>query len=159
MIHAKIDDVFKILMEKLQLQIPKWETQRYIKAKILESKSGKETLSINDCDEAGRPYQFLKSAKIDGKITRSVALTEDRMQKNSTFETEFQFYGHFNEPKLNLIIPREILKQNDNEIRIKMTFDPCTKKCTQNHAYSKKYMTLTEIKFAQQLAGPRKAVK
>lgn len=25
MIHAKIDDVFKMLMEKLQLQIPKWE--------------------------------------------------------------------------------------------------------------------------------------
>lgn len=55
-IHAKVDDVMKLLMEKLEIKIPQFNLNRWAKVSLEESKSGKETLEVSGIDASGCPY-------------------------------------------------------------------------------------------------------
>lgn len=76
-VHAKIDDFIKLVMNELHIQIPQFYLSRWFSASLEESKTGKETLKIKGITEDGAPYDIFKSQKIDGKIANSVALTEE----------------------------------------------------------------------------------
>lgn len=76
-VHCKIDDFFKILMQKLQIDIPEFKLERWVELKIEESKSGKETLKVHGVTEFGGVYDLFKSVTINGTRTNSVALTQD----------------------------------------------------------------------------------
>jgi len=38
---------------------------------------------------------------------------------------ELQFLGNYNEPKLIIEIPKNLLVSNNNKIELKLTFNPC----------------------------------
>lgn len=76
LIHAKIDDVFEMLMKELNILIPQFKLKRWVKASIEESKTGKETLKVEGIDHSGCPYELFKSTAINKKASKSYTLTE-----------------------------------------------------------------------------------
>ena len=75
-IHGLIDDVIDRLMVKLNLAIPTFKLDRWVKVSIEESKTGKETLHVAGMDRLGGPYSLFKAVKIDGALRAHSALTE-----------------------------------------------------------------------------------
>lgn len=114
-VHAKIEDFMELLMQELNIEIPKCTLKRWFNAKIEESKTGKETLKVSGITEDGSPYDFFKSMKIDGKITNTHNLTEvQQTNPRTNFNFKFKFQGHYDEPELEVNIPRDLIKSNDN---------------------------------------------
>ena len=114
-VHSKIEDFMMMLMEELNMEIPKLTLKRWFNAKIEESKTGKETLKVNGITEDGSPYDIFKTIKIDGKITNIHNLTEAQITNASTdFNLKFKFQGHYDEPELEVKLPRELIKSNDS---------------------------------------------
>ena len=65
-IFARIDDVMRLLMEKLSIEIPKFQLKRY--AKLQLGTEGKdETVSLSGIDYMGGPYQIFKELQINGQ--------------------------------------------------------------------------------------------
>lgn len=77
LIHAKIDDFFKVLMTKLDIQTPKFRLERNLIVKIEEGKNGKETLKIHGVDTSGGPFELFKKTQIDGKTSGFSVLSTD----------------------------------------------------------------------------------
>ena len=58
-IHAKIDEMFDVLMDKLSLKIPQFMLSRWIKAKLSGTgavKSPSSNLVVSGIDANGSPY-------------------------------------------------------------------------------------------------------
>ena len=81
-IHAKIDDVFELLMKKLNMTIPEFRLKRYGELKLKDGK-----VFMNGIDSSGCPYSIFKSVKC----------THDK--ENANVKVNFQ--GHYNEPELD----------------------------------------------------------
>ena len=64
-IHAKIDEMFDVLMKKLNMTIPKFKLKRFVKLSH-DKKTNK--LTVNGVDENGAPYDLFKYTKIDDKV-------------------------------------------------------------------------------------------
>lgn len=77
-IHAKIDDVIRALMKRLQIDIPEFRLNRY----ILVDKKGK----VTPVDRDGTPFDFVKTCHVSADSSK----------------LKLQFYGHYNEPDLEL---------------------------------------------------------
>jgi len=65
-IHGYIDNVLEILVSKLNLSIPQFKLERWVKVAIQESKTGKETLRVTGMDALGGPFDLFKAVKVDG---------------------------------------------------------------------------------------------
>ena len=78
-VHSKIEEFMELLMQELNMEIPKYTLKRWrwFKAQIEETKSGKEILKVSGITEDGTvrmltyplPYDIFKQIKIEGKIT------------------------------------------------------------------------------------------
>ena len=121
-----VDDVIDLLMEKLNIPIPQFKLNRWMKVELEESKSGKETLHVYGIDKSGGPYDLFKSVFIEGSLGAHSVLNEAQM-KNDTYKIELAFQGHYNENKMQLKIPRKLLKENGNELTINMICNPYAK--------------------------------
>ena len=136
-VHAKIEDFMQMLMKELNMEIPKFTRRIFLNAKIEESKTGKEILKVAGITEDGSPYEIFKSIKIDGKVAKMHHLTEQQIiDKTTKFNLNLQFHGHYEEPALEVQIPRQLIKSNENQVRILMIFDPNRKKWEQVTALS-----------------------
>lgn len=110
-VHSKIEDFMQMVMDELNIEIPKCTLKRWFNAKIEESKTGKETLKVSGITEDGSPYDIFKNIKIDGKITNVHNLTEAQItNKETDFNLNFKFQGHYDEPELEIKVPRELIK-------------------------------------------------
>ena len=114
-------------MEKLNLKTPVFKLQRNLAVQIEENKNGSETLKVYGVDTQGGPYDLFKSTLIDGKQSGFAKLSEGQMKDNVSYSIGLNFQGHYSEPSMNLNIPRQLIKQNNNKIVIKMTYDPSKK--------------------------------
>ena len=93
-IYAKCDDIMKLLMKKLNLEIPPFKVQKWMKVDIEELKNGKEKLNVRGIDRDGGPYELFNSVKINGSVKNSSVLDKnsgDNVVINLAFE------GHYNE--------------------------------------------------------------
>jgi len=86
-IHGLVDDVIERLMKKLDIAIPAWKVERWVKVRIEESKTGKETLHVSGMDRSGGPFDLFRSIKVDGALGAHKVLTEEQMQ-NNVFQIE-----------------------------------------------------------------------
>ena len=75
-VHSKIEEFMELLMQELNMEIPKCTLKRWFKAQIEETKYGKETLKVSGITEDGTPYDIFKQIKIEGKITGVYNLNE-----------------------------------------------------------------------------------
>jgi hypothetical protein len=62
-IHAKCDDMMKILMKKLDLEVPEFRLNRRVQFTLDKSKVA-DTLSINGLDPKGNIYSLFTSVDI-----------------------------------------------------------------------------------------------
>ena len=89
-IHAKIDDMFEVLMKKLNMEIPKFKLKRWVKASF--DKKNK-FLKVNGVDQNGAPYDLFKTIKIDNKSGNTQAVKD-------TANVSMTFQAHYGEPEL-----------------------------------------------------------
>ena len=122
-IHSMIDTVIDLLMKKLNIPIPQFKLDRWMKVELEVSKSGKETLHAYGVDKLGGPYDLFKAINIDGSLGAHSVLSEAQM-KNENHLVQLSFQGHYNENKVQLKIPRKLLKNNGNVLKINMICDP-----------------------------------
>lgn len=121
-IHAKCDDIMELLFQKLKMKIPEFILSRWIKCS-LESKQGKETISVEGIDNCGGPYDLFKSIKINGSIGDSKTLTPKEIQ-NDGIEISLKFQGHWNENDLSFKVSREELIANNGVLSMEILGNP-----------------------------------
>ena len=54
-IHAKVDDMFEILTKKLNLKIPEFNLNRWVRIKYMQAKEEKQ-IKVSGIDKNGLPY-------------------------------------------------------------------------------------------------------
>ena len=105
-IHAKIDDVFELLMKKLDMKIPQFCLKRYGELKITDNK-----VFLSGIDLSGAPYSIFKSTNYT-KNKDSVAV-------------KVSFQGHYNEPELEFKVNLSDLAEHKNQTcHIQMIYSP-----------------------------------
>lgn len=83
-IHGRIQKVMGMLMEKLNMQVPEFRINRYMKVNFKETKFGGNIL-VEGVDQNNDPYQIFKSKKA----------TYDSKAQSQLINLTFQ--GHYNE--------------------------------------------------------------
>lgn len=63
-INGRCQQVFELLMKKLEIAIPEWNIRRSAKVS-LQNTAGKESLRVEGVDTNNLPYDFMKSIKIN----------------------------------------------------------------------------------------------
>ena len=104
-INGRCQQVFELLMKKLQIAIPEWNIKRSAKLS-LETKAGKEHLVASGVDTNNLPYDFMKTVSINGQTGKSVALKNTEQKDDSVYKMNIGFQGWYKEPNLELAIPR-----------------------------------------------------
>jgi len=86
-IHSKIDDVMIGLMKELNLEIPEWTLQRYIKLKVCDINQNQKRLSISGCDLDGTPFSLFKSVVLrkNGKRIRKIINNKENRDDQYNF--------------------------------------------------------------------------
>merc|ERR1711981_900177 len=100
------------------MQIPELRLRRWAKARIEESKSGKETFKFEGMDASGGPFTLFKKTFINGNQGTFANLSEAQMKAGATIKVQMEFQGHYNESNLEVEIPRDLIKANGNQIDI-----------------------------------------
>jgi len=139
-IFAKIDDVTELLMAKLGYDIPEFRLKRYAKME-LDTKGSSETVSLSGIDYLGGPYQIFKSIAINGKAEDKIDST-----RLDEFNTSFTFHAHYNEPKLEIKVPRSAF--TDKTCRIEMVFDPFTRNWLAANVQDADFKNTEQLKFS-----------
>lgn len=115
-----MDDVMAIVMQKLEIPIP--EFRRSYRLKLSMAGSDKK-MQLTGVDSNGDCYTLFKSLKITGLGGPMVTLPKQRAQKQpyeemvgATAKAQLkvlcEFFGHYNEPNLEITVPMEALKQH-----------------------------------------------
>lgn len=85
-IHAKIDDFMRLLMKKLNLDIPDFKLERYAKVVLNKNK-----LKIFGTDYLGGPYEIFKKVTLNGKSELSLGLINFKGAPETKVNVEMQF--------------------------------------------------------------------
>eukprot|EP01016_Furgasonia_blochmanni_P015296 TRINITY_DN182_c0_g2_i1.p2 TRINITY_DN182_c0_g2~~TRINITY_DN182_c0_g2_i1.p2 ORF type:complete len:165 (-),score=23.65 TRINITY_DN182_c0_g2_i1:60-554(-) len=135
-IHAFIDDVIVLLMQKLGLEIPKFVLKRYFgvsKHEIKDAK-GKKTddmLLFRGLDSNGDPYTLFPKIELKSK-GKSVLLDKEPFALKSgkgielnepNVDVTLHFQGHYGEGPLKIGVNLSTL-QLQQEVVYGMDFDP-----------------------------------
>ncbi|KAL4484948.1 hypothetical protein ABPG74_020125 [Tetrahymena malaccensis] len=115
-INAMCDDVMKMVMKKLGLDIPEFTLERRV---VLE-KTGMNALTVSSIDSDDSPYDLFKQIKVDyGKVHPGQTLVKapfNIIPKNKIFTLNLNFYGHYGEQDFNLNIDMSALSVNKKVI-------------------------------------------
>ena len=65
-IHAKVDDMMDLLMQKLEMTIPEWQIERQVQVRFEESDTKKENMIITGVKQNGDTFDYLKAVEIEG---------------------------------------------------------------------------------------------
>lgn len=55
-IHAKIDEMFDILMSKLHMKIPEFNLNRWLQIKQIQGQGDQKVIEVTGIDANGSPY-------------------------------------------------------------------------------------------------------
>lgn len=122
-IHARCDDVMNRLMEKLNIEIPKWKIVRYCEVVRVD-----ETLTINGRDEQHNYYSLFPKVTISigsDKKSKQVSPKEPHVfripaDEFGILKINLHFKKHYNEP----ICPIEFNLAEQQTQLYKLTYDP-----------------------------------
>ena len=127
-IHEKIDKVMEMVMRKLEIPIP--EFRRSLRLK-LSLENNNQKMLLTGIDTNGDCYVLFKMLKVTGLGPSAVTLPRraadkqpyeqavTAQAKNVKIVCEFQ--GHYNEPKLELSIPMDKLREHGS-LEFEMVF-------------------------------------
>lgn len=141
-INGKCQQVFELLMKKLGFDIPEWNIKRM--ARIgLTTKGDKEYLSIKGVDTNNLPYDFFKGVSINSEALSSIPLKTQEKKEDSIYKFSLGFQGHYREPKLDLAIPRQLLVNSNDAIKVEMIYNP--RKCVWEFVMSYNFHTKEDL--------------
>lgn len=123
-IHGYVDDIVERLIEKLDLTIPQFKLDRWAKIKLKQDKNGQETLYVSGMDKLGGPFELFKKIYINNKFGGEYVMKKDEKKDNYVFEVALFAQGHYREEKLILKVPRKLLLENENILRVNMICNP-----------------------------------
>eukprot|EP01083_Nonionella_stella_P192397 711215_1 len=154
-IFAKIDDVMIGVMKELDIEIPRWHLQRYLKISVEYVSETQRALCLSGIDLDGTPFTLFKAVVLrqDGKRVRKVINNkenkeheynyvvstwnnEEEEQKSDDNEdtakgliVELTFCGNYEEPKLVIGLNQYLDEclENDGVVALKLTMDPVSK--------------------------------
>eukprot|EP01084_Bolivina_argentea_P117502 208671_1 len=129
-IFAKIDDVMVGLMEELNLEIPQWNLNRYIRLICKENK-----LFVCGVDSDGTPFQVFKKLKLLNNKSEINAVNRNDIEweyvipKMDTNKVDIvlKFYGNYKEPNLLINVNDlmgDLKKNGMNGIVLRLMFNP-----------------------------------
>lgn len=75
-IHAKCDDMIELLMKKLNMAIPQFKLQRWLKVKLDDMGQGKDKMTVSGIDRNGGPFELFKSIRMNGGVRNQVTLKD-----------------------------------------------------------------------------------
>lgn len=132
-IFADCDEVFDLLMEKLDLEVPEFKLERYIKIGIeADTTNCTETYTVSGVDANLNAFNFLDEIKVNGKADKATMeidpnLMFDYMADETNFvQIDLKFQGNFGESDLSVKVPRKMIKRNRgtaHAIMLKMVND------------------------------------
>lgn len=95
-------------MKKLNIQIPQWNFKREARVS-LNPQNGKEYLTFNGVDTNNNPYDIFNTVHFKGETcnkTMKLPLRDKEMEDDTIYKIGMTFQGHYQEPKLEIAIPR-----------------------------------------------------
>ena len=124
-IYGKMEDVFPLLMKKLDMKIPPFKREMHAEVMLgLGGEKKVEFLSVNGCDENKNPYSCFKTIEVQGEKTHQVPLKDDEKQADSVYNIKFSFMGNYKEPELILQFPRALLTpENKFKVHVRMVYN------------------------------------
>eukprot|EP01084_Bolivina_argentea_P038661 71498_1 len=154
-IFSKIDVVMIGVMKELDIEIPRWHLQRYLKISVEYVSETQRALCLSGIDLDGTPFTLFKAVVLrqDGKRVRKVINNkenkeheynyvvstwnnEEEEQKSDDNEdtakgliVELTFCGNYEEPKLVIGLNQYLDEclENDGVVALKLTMDPVSK--------------------------------
>jgi len=91
---------------------------------LKEGKDGKETLCVTGMDKLGGPFELFKKVYINNKFGGEYVLDPADKKDNSVLEVTLFAQGHYREEKLVIKVPRKLLKENQNLLKVNMICNP-----------------------------------
>jgi len=81
-IHAKCDDVMKMVMEKLSYQIPVWQMKKRIEVKLLENGS---KVQLRGVDDTRQPFHLFEKITVEGLTANASKVFPSTQQKKQPY--------------------------------------------------------------------------
>jgi len=118
-LNGMINVVMEKLMNKLNLEIPKFILKRRLEIKLMEDISGGRSFNIRGIDTDGTNYSLFSKVVVDfpdnkEKITlhnepSKVSSIKDDAESNAIFHAQLSFQGHYGEPTLPIEFSLDLL--------------------------------------------------
>ena len=119
-IHAKCDDIMRLLMEKLGYQIPAWQMKKRLEVSLIEDGN---KVQLRGVDETRQPFHLFQEIKVSGfQNTEAKSFPSNAQKKQpykytlpsqpEQFQVELQFMGHYREKNIRLKINLAELQAN-----------------------------------------------
>ena len=140
-IHAKTDDVMKLLMKKLGYDVPNYTVKRKLQVTL---DAPHNLVSVAGLDTNGAGFTICKKVTVKGlgKTATDVNVFDHdkknqpyRASINNTkafdsFELQLEFFAHYKEPNMNLTVPLDMLADKGS-LNFHMEYDLYQKKWTE----------------------------
>jgi NAD-dependent SIR2 family protein deacetylase len=123
-INGKCQVVFELLMKKLQIEIPAWNITRSAKIALTKNVQGKESVQIQGIDTNNLSYDYFKGVSINNEALTKMPLKDSEKRDNAMYKFNMTFQGHYKEPNLQIAIPRSLLVNSNNSIKVDMIYNP-----------------------------------
>jgi NAD-dependent SIR2 family protein deacetylase len=113
-IYAKTDQVSRMLMEKLGLEIPEFRLHRGVVIKMTSKPAGQVEVSVSGADQLGYPFSFLKKVTVTSGGRKTECCEEPFVAsvprpsqeggagKEGCVVIEVEFHAHYGEPPITL---------------------------------------------------------
>ena len=131
-IHAKCDDIMRLLMQKLGYQIPVWQMKKRLEVSYVEQGS---KVQFRGVDDTRQPFHLFKQVDVTGLAAkRSFPSKQQTKQpykvtlpaeaeRPEKLTVDLEFMGHYKEKNIKFDIDLEMLAQAGGKIVYEMVFD------------------------------------
>ena len=131
MIHGKCDDVLRLVMQKLQLEIPEWRLKRRFQLERVPTAEG-TNLFIRGCDASLNPYSLFTKVIVRSGAKKLAELPKEPYKASidksiAKVQIELQFQGHYNEPNYKVEVDMRELEESGNTLTYLMVYNPLIK--------------------------------
>jgi len=107
-IYAKCDDILKAVMQKLDIAIPPFILHRRMKISCGNSHGKKFTITGVDFDST--PATIFSKVTVGSTELTKEPFTFGLPQPQTTVKIILDFFGHYNEPQLEVSIPLDVVE-------------------------------------------------
>ena len=129
-IHAKCDDVMKLLMQKLGYEVPVWQMKKRLEVSLIENGS---KLKLTGVEYNGQPFHLFKKVNVSIPNKKLSFPTQQQTKQPYKFTLpaeaqrpaqaaiELQFFGHYSEKNIQFNV--DLAELANGPVTYEMVFD------------------------------------